>query len=334
MARAHPKRRPGGAGINLLPASPAYHGAVTASEQPLIDAAGVTKRFGHVTALDGVTATVTSPALGLLGANGAGKSTFMKAMLGLVKPDAGKVKVLGMDAAHQAREIRRSLGYMPENMCLPLGMTARDFIVHMGELRGLPRRIAVLRASEVLFQVGLEEERSRLIRTFSIGMRQRTNLAQAIVHSPSMVILDEPTNGLDPSGREEMLTLVRRLSAELGIAVIMSSHVLEDVVRTCDAVVVLREGRLAATRTLADAAATSEREARVVVSGDAAAFAAHLQAAGISAAVRDDHVLVSGPDADSMLRAVRDAAADTGTGLHELRPAGPTLEDALIGDLT
>ena len=228
--------------------------SVTASEQPLIEAAGVTKRFGQVTALDDVSTSVTSPALGLLGANGAGKSTFMKAMLGLVTPDSGQVRVLGMDSAHQAREIRRMLGYMPENMCLPMGMTARDFIVHMGELRGLPRRVAVLRASEVLFQVGLEEERSRLIRTFSIGMKQRTNLAQAIVHSPSLVILDEPTNGLDPAGREEMLTLVRRLSAELGIAVIMSSHVLEDVVRTCDAVVVLRDGSVAASRSLADAA--------------------------------------------------------------------------------
>jgi ABC-2 type transport system ATP-binding protein len=215
-----------------------------------------------------------------------------------------------------------------------MGMTARDFIVHMGELRGLPRRVAVLRASEVLFQVGLEEERSRLIRTFSIGMKQRTNLAQAIVHSPSLVILDEPTNGLDPAGREEMLALVRRLSAELGIAVIMSSHVLEDIVRTCDAVVVLRQGRVAATRTLADSSGASEREARVVVSGDAAAFAARLQAAGITAAVRDDHLLVSGPDADTMLRAVRDAAVETEVGLHELRPAGPTLEDELIGDLT
>jgi ABC-2 type transport system ATP-binding protein len=307
---------------------------VTPSEQPLIEAAGVTKRYGQVTALDDVSAVVTSPALGLLGANGAGKSTFMKAMLGLVRPDSGRVRVLGMDAAHQAREIRRLLGYMPENMCLPMGMTARDFIVHMGELRGLPRRVAVLRASEVLFQVGLEEERSRLIRTFSIGMRQRTNLAQAIVHSPSLVILDEPTNGLDPAGREEMLALVRRLSAELGIAVIMSSHVLEDVVRTCDAVVVLREGKVAGSRDLTDAAEASEREARVVVSGDTAAFVARLQAAGLSASVRDDHVLVSGPDADTMLRAVRDAAADTDAGLHELRPAGPTLEDALIGDLT
>jgi ABC-2 type transport system ATP-binding protein len=307
---------------------------VTASDQPLIEAAGVTKRFGQVTALDDVTTAVTSPALGLLGANGAGKSTFMKAMLGLVKPDSGRVRVLGMDAAHQAREIRRSLGYMPENMCLPMGMTARDFIVHMGELRGLPHRIAVLRASEVLFQVGLEEERSRLIRTFSIGMRQRTNLAQAIVHSPTLVILDEPTNGLDPAGREEMLALVRRLSAELGIAVIMSSHVLEDIVRTCDAVVVLRQGQVAATRTLADTSAASEREARVVVSGDPAAFAARLTEAGVTASIREDHVLVSGPDPDMMLRAIRDAAADTDAGLRELRPAGPTLEDALIGDLS
>jgi ABC-2 type transport system ATP-binding protein len=214
-----------------------------------------------------------------------------------------------------------------------MGMTARDFIVHMGELRGLPHRIAVLRASEVLFQVGLEEERSRLIRTFSIGMRQRTNLAQAIVHSPTLVILDEPTNGLDPAGREEMLTLVRRLSAELGIAVVMSSHVLEDVVRTCDAVVVLRDGRVAASHMLAATSAASEREARVVVTGDPAAFAARLEAAGMSAAVRDDHVLVTGPDADVMLRAVRDAAAETDVGLRELRPAGPTLEDALIGEL-
>jgi CheY-like chemotaxis protein len=131
-------------------------------------------------------------------------------MLGLIRPDEGSINVMGMGIEH-SWDIRRRLGYMPEHSSLPMGMTARDLVVHMGELRGLPRRVAVLRASEVLFQVGLEEERSRLIRTFSVGMRQRTNLAQAIVHSPAMVILDEPTNGLDPAGREEMLTLVRRL---------------------------------------------------------------------------------------------------------------------------
>ena len=150
-----------------------------------------------------------------------------------------------------------------------MGMTARDLVVHMGELRGLPRRVAVLRASEVLFQVGLEEERSRLIRTFSVGMRQRTNLAQAIVHSPAMVILDEPTNGLDPAGREEMLTLVRRLSADLGIAVIMSSHVLEDVARTCDSVLVMRDGKIVATQRLAQADRVDNGEVQVQIVGDA-----------------------------------------------------------------
>ena len=299
----------------------------------LVEIDRVSKRYGDVVALDDVSASVTERAVGLLGANGAGKSTLMRSMLGLIRPDEGSISVMGMGIEH-AWDIRRRLGYMPEHSSLPMGMTARDLVVHMGELRGLPRRVAVLRASEVLFQVGLEEERSRLIRTFSVGMRQRTNLAQAIVHSPSLVILDEPTNGLDPAGREEMLTLVRRLSAELEIAVIMSSHVLEDIVRTCDAVVVLREGRVAASRTLADATGASEREARVVISGDTAAFVARLQTAGLSASMRDDHVLVSGPDADTMLRAVRDAAAETDAGLHELRPAGPTLEDALIGDLT
>ncbi|MGN6378765.1 MAG: ABC transporter ATP-binding protein, partial [Gaiellales bacterium] len=244
-------------------------GTVPATDSPpgesLVDIDGVTKRFGSITALDDVSVRVTGRAVGLLGANGAGKSTLMRVILGLIKPDAGRVHVIGMDASAPVWEVRRRLGYMPEHNCLPMGMTARDLVVHMGELRGLPRRVAVLRASEVLYQVGLEEERSRLIRTFSIGMKQRTNLAQAIVHSPALVILDEPTNGLDPAGREEMLALVRRLSAELGIAVIMSSHVLEDIVRTCDAVVVLRQGQVAATRALADTAGASEREARVVV---------------------------------------------------------------------
>ena len=325
-------RRDRRAGLpTVAAASPAYHGAVSATDQPLIEAAGLTKRFGGVTALNDVTADVTSPALGLLGANGAGKSTFMKAMLGLVRPDAGQVRVLGMDAAHQAREIRRSLGYMPENMCLPLGMTARDFIVHMGELRGLPRRIAVLRASEVLFQVGLEEERSRLIRTFSVGMRQRTNLAQAIVHSPAMVILDEPTNGLDPAGREEMLTLVRRLSADLGIAVIMSSHVLEDVVRTCDSVLVLRDGKIVATQRLAQADRVDNGEVQVQIVGDADAFATAAAALGLAVRPDGEWLLVRGDDADAVLRGVRDAAIASGAGLHELRPAGPTIEQSLIG---
>ena len=296
----------------------------------LIAATGVVKRYGAVTALDGVTVELDARATGLLGANGAGKSTLMKALLGLVRPDQGRLDVLGMDAASHAGELRRRLGYMPELDCLPLDMTARDLVVHMAELRGLPRRDAVLRSSEVLFQVGLEEERSRLIRTFSTGMKQRAKLAQALVHAPELVVLDEPTNGLDPAGREEMLSLVRRLSTDLGIAVLLSSHVLEDVTRTCDAVVVLRDGRLVTAGRI-DAMEALARDGLLVrVTGDADAFAGGLAARGLTAERREDGMLVTGAGEEALLDGVRDAAADAGVGLRELRPAGPTLEDALV----
>ena len=296
----------------------------------LIAVEGLVKRFGAVTALDGVTLALDAPATGLLGANGAGKSTLMRLLLGLVRPDEGGVSVLGVDAARDAAEVRRRLGYMPELDCLPLEMTARDLVVHMAELRGLPRRDAVLRASEVLFQVGLEEERSRLIRTFSTGMKQRAKLAQALVHSPELVVLDEPTNGLDPSGREEMLALVRRLSSELGIAVLLSSHVLEDVTRTCDAVVVLREGRVVTAGRIDEMEGLAGDGVLVRATGDLEAFASRLAARGLTARPRDGGVAVGGAPEDALLDGVRDAAAEAGIALRELRPAGPTLEDALV----
>lgn len=299
----------------------------------LVATRGVSKRFGPVQALDDVTVELTAAATGLLGANGAGKSTLMKAVLGLVRPDSGTVEVLGLDAARHPGEVRRRLGYMPERDCLPLEMTARDLVVHMAELRGLPRRAAVLRASEVLFQVGLEEERSRLIGTFSTGMKQRTKLAQALVHSPELVVLDEPTNGLDPSGREEMLSLVRRLSSDLGIAVLLSSHVLEDVTRTCDAVVVLRDGRLVTAGRIDAMEGLADHGVLVRVVGDAGSFRAALGARGLSVEPREDFLIVAGGAEGEMLDAVRDCAADAGVGLRELRPAGPTLEDALVDAL-
>ena len=299
----------------------------------LVATSGVSKRFGAVQALDDVSVELTSTATGLLGANGAGKSTLMKALLGLIAPDEGRVEVLGIDAARHPGEIRRRLGYMPERDCLPLEMTARDLVVHMAELRGLPRRAAVLRASEVLFQVGLEEERSRLIGTFSTGMKQRTKLAQALVHSPELVVLDEPTNGLDPSGREEMLSLVRRLSSDLGIAVLLSSHVLEDVTRTCDAVVVLRDGRLVTAGRIDEMEALTTGGVLVRVTGDAAAFRAALEGDGLRVEEREDGVVVTGPGEDAILDAIRDAAASAGVGLREMRPSGPTLEDALVDAL-
>jgi ABC-2 type transport system ATP-binding protein len=219
---------------------------------------------------------------------------------------------------------------MPEHDCLPTAMAARDLVVHLGELRGLPRRAAVLRASEVLFQVGLEEERSRTIGTFSTGMKQRTKLAQALVHAPELVVLDEPTNGLDPAGREEMLTLVRRLSHDLGIRVLLSSHVLEDVERTCDSVVVLRDGVVVSAGAISDIAGGDIQRLRVRVSGDAAAFAARLVAHGVAAEAHDGTFVVDGTSTVT-LDAVRDAALEAGVGLRELVPERRTLEDAVIG---
>ena len=201
---------------------------------------------------------------------------------------------------------------MPEHECLPSWMTARDLVVHLGELRGLPRRIAVLRTSEVLFQVGLEEERLRLIGTFSTGMRQRVKLAQALVHSPELVVLDEPTNGLDPQGRDEMLELVRRLSRDLGIRVLFSSHVLEDVERTCDAVVVLRDGRVAAQGRISDLRGREAGSARLSAVGDLPALRAALSARGVHVEDGEEGWLAVHGDPALLPDAVRDACAEAG----------------------
>jgi ABC-2 type transport system ATP-binding protein len=279
--------------------------------EPLVEIDGVTKRYGAIVALDDISASLTERAVGLLGANGAGKSTLMRAMLGLVKADSGRIRVLGIDASKPTWEIRRLLGYMPEHNCLPLGMTARDLVVHMGELRGLPRRVAVLRASEVLFQVGLEEERSRLIRTFSVGMKQRTNLAQAIVHSPGLVILDEPTNGLDPPGVRWLRGYLRRLADE-GRTVLLSSHALSEVELTADHVLVLAHGRLLRSSTLAALRAEAGVGSRVRTP-DPDRLGAALDAAGHRYRPTDEGLAV-----DATPEQVGELAAQHGVVLHGL----------------
>jgi ABC-2 type transport system ATP-binding protein len=293
-----------------------------------IAAERLTVRYGAVVALDDVSVALDAPSIGLLGANGAGKSTLMKALLGLVSPTSGSVQVLGFDAAHRG-ELRRRLGYMPEHDCLPPQMTARDLVVHLGELRGLPRRAAALRASEVLFQVGLDEERSRLIGTFSTGMKQRVKLAQALVHAPDLVVLDEPTNGLDPAGRDEMLLIVRRLWENLGVRVLLSSHVLSDVERTCEAVLLLREGHVVSAGLLSELGAGSSGRLLVRAVGNLEGFRAALAARGLEVSEDDDVLMIEGAGRRE-LDAVRDAAATADISLRELRPAERTLEDAVV----
>jgi len=294
---------------------------------PALSCDGLVKVFGDVRALDGVTVSVSAPATGLLGANGAGKSTLMKVALGLLAPDSGDVRVLGLDAARDRRQIRARVGYMPEHDCLPTDMSAQDLCVHLARLRGLPRRDALRRASEVLFAVGLEEERHRLVATYSLGMAQRTKLAQALVHGPDLVVLDEPTSGLDPAGRHEMLAILRHLSRDLDIQVLISSHVLDDIERTCDEVVVLAGGRVAAQQSVA--ATPAGGPVALQVTGDPAAFLARLHERGVDAALDGVQIRLASAS-PHVLEVVRELAATTGVGISALVDGAHALEDAVV----
>jgi ABC-2 type transport system ATP-binding protein len=216
-------------------------------------------RYGQRTAVDSVSVTFPPGAVGLLGRNGAGKSSILKALLGLVRPAAGAMRILDLPADARPAEIRARVGYMPERDGHLPGLNGFEMVSLLGRLSGLPDRDAYRRAHEVLYLVGLEEQRYRPVSGYSAGMRQKVKLAQALVHDPQVLFLDEPTNGLDPGGRQEMLELVRQLSRELGKSVVLSTHILQDVEAVCDAVVVLEEGRVVAQGPLQELTRTSER---------------------------------------------------------------------------
>ncbi len=211
----------------------------------LIATESLTKRYANnVVALADLTVEVEPGIVGLVGANGAGKSTLIKILLGLLPPTNGRVRVLGLDPATDAAAVRARVGYMPEHDCLPPDLAAAEFVTHMGRMSGLPKTAARERASEALRHVGLYEERYRQIGGYSTGMKQRVKLAQALVHDPDLLLLDEPTNGLDPAGRDAMLTLIQRIGTEFGISVVVCSHLLGEVERICDSLVAIDAGRL------------------------------------------------------------------------------------------
>ncbi|WP_250028482.1 ABC transporter ATP-binding protein [Paractinoplanes maris] len=211
----------------------------------IIATQSLTKTYGGgVTALRELTVDVEAGVIGLVGANGAGKSTFIKIMLGLTAPTSGEVRVFGLDPVTETDQVRARVGYMPENDCLPPDVSASEFVTHLGRLSGLPRTAARERASEALRHVGLYEERYRQIGGYSTGMKQRVKLAQALVHDPDLLLLDEPTNGLDPAGRDAMLNLVHRIGTEFGISVVVCSHLLGEVERICDSLIAIEGGRL------------------------------------------------------------------------------------------
>jgi ABC-2 type transport system ATP-binding protein len=217
----------------------------------------VTIRYGARTAVDGVDAVIPAGAVGLLGRNGAGKSSILKALLGLVRPSSGRMTILDLPADAPPDVIRSRVGYMPERDCYLPGMSGFEMVALLASLSGLPERDAWRRAHEALYLVGLEEQRYRPVAGYSTGMRQKAKLAAALVHDPAVLFLDEPTNGLDPGGRAEMLGLVRQLCRDLGKSVVLSTHILQDVEQVCDAVVVLDQGKVVAQGALKELLATS-----------------------------------------------------------------------------
>src|SRR5215204_5974733 len=253
----------------------------------------VTVIYGKNQALKNVSAKFSKGAVGLLGPNGAGKSTMLKALLGFIKPSEGRMTVLDMNVAESPLAIRARIGYMPENDAHIPGMNAVSFVAYCAELAGLPRGDAMQRAHEVLYYVGLGEARYRNLEQYSTGMKQRIKLAQALVHDPDLLFLDEPTNGMDPKGRDEMLELVRDLAHNKGVNLILSSHLLPDVEYTCDHVVVMDKGAIAASGPIAALKQPRGRvyELRVKTpAGELDGFLAQLRGAGLDCHATDEDV--------------------------------------------
>jgi len=290
---------------------------MTADGQPLLVAERLTKRYKGVTALNEVSFTIADGITGILGENGAGKSTAIKIFLGLLRPTSGVATALGETASANV-SVRARLGYMPEHDCLPSLVSAAEFLTHMAELSGLPPRAARTRAADTLRHTGLFEERYRAIGGYSTGMKQRVKLAQALVHDPAFVFLDEPTAGLDPVGREEMLDLVRKTHREFGISVLLSSHLMADVERTCDRIIVLQGGQLIQS---GEVRQFTREMATVFIEVDTQReeLVAALERRGIRVSADGAGFTIAGPD-ESVYDQVRDALVESQAPLRRMAP--------------
>jgi ABC-2 type transport system ATP-binding protein len=293
---------------------------------PLVTLDRLTKRYpGGVMALDALSVAIEPGVVGLVGANGAGKSTLIKILLGLLGASGGTARVFDLDVATQGLAIRQRVGYMPEHDCLPLDISASEFVNHMARMSGLPRANARERTADVLRHVGLFEERYRPMGGYSTGMKQRVKLAQALVHDPRLLLLDEPTNGLDPAGRDEMLELIRRTGNEFGIAIIMASHLLGEIERVCDFLVAIDAGKLLQAAALGTF--TQQTGTLLVEVDDASvALATRLTSDGLAVRADGRHVLVQVRD-EATVDAVRDAVVDLDIGLVRLEQRRGSLED-------
>lgn len=296
----------------------------------IIDLENITVDFGKQRILDAVDVQFEGGSMGLLGPNGAGKSTLLKTLLGFIKPVAGGGSVLGLDVRSQQLAIRQRVGYMPENDCHIPGMNAVTFVAYAGQLTGMEPKDAMRRAHEILYYVGLGEARYRNVETYSTGMKQRIKLAQALVHDPQLIFLDEPTNGLDPKGRVEMLELVRDISITKGINVILSSHLLPDVEWVCKDALVIHKGRRLASGKIEELKRISGAVYECRVKGDAHAFCAELAAVGCKCSDGEDGVIKILINGDLGSRALLQAARTCHVQIRHLVPLRHSLEEVFL----
>ena len=295
----------------------------------LIELSGVSKSYGELQALDAIDLQIDEGRIGLLGPNGAGKSTVLKTLLGLVEHDSGVVKVFDEEVKRDPFQIRARIGYMPEGDAVMPELTALEYTAFAGELSGLPRPEAVARAHQVLHYVGLGEARYRRLGSFSTGMKQRARLAQALVGDPKLLLLDEPTSGLDPRGREEMLQLILDIPDRTGTSVLLSTHILPDVEKTCDQVIVLARGKVLYAGALAPLVTSEAGTYEVRTKGDPAALRKALELGRCVVQLQGATLEVKVPEGEGP-RYVLQVAVEAGHQVRHLAPLKKTLERAFL----
>ncbi|MFN0250761.1 MAG: ABC transporter ATP-binding protein [Kofleriaceae bacterium] len=297
----------------------------------LIELDGLTKRYGSIVAIDRLDAVVEGQVIGLLGPNGAGKSTLLKSLLGLI-PFEGRARVLGLDAATHGGEIRDRVGYMPEQDAFLGGMSAVEMCTYAGELSGLPRTEAMQRAHAALYYAGLEDKRYQPIEGYSTGQKQRVKLATALVHDPELLFLDEPTNGLDPRSRDEMLALIAELPERRGCSIVLSTHLLPDVERVCDHAVIMHRGRVRFVGTIDALRGVREGSnlINVEVKADAAKLADVLTAAGVTCEVMSPVSVVIELPPQTTTQMVFQRAREAGLQVRGLQAMQESVEAAFL----